>query len=169
MKVFISHDMNDRAAYDNVADALSEAGIEFWSPHASEFSPKLDDRIRSAIAGCDICVFVATTRSSASYWCMAETGAFWGKGMPVLIFAADSEFSTDLLPPHLEGYYIERRLKMLVEALAKSNANLRITKSTDGNLRKGTIRSVLDVLRAKLEKARADLVRVDVSLGSVRK
>jgi hypothetical protein len=63
----------------------------------------LADQLRKAIRNCRVCVFLATKEAIASGWCLAETGAFWGAGKPVVIFNEDADFDERSLPPQFRG------------------------------------------------------------------
>jgi hypothetical protein len=89
MTVYISHSFDDKPFFDNVADTLDDAGIQYWNPDSILPGAPLADRLREAIERSKLCVFVATANSVASPWCAAELGAFWGANKPVLVFVAD--------------------------------------------------------------------------------
>jgi hypothetical protein len=160
MKVFISHDMKHRAAFDNVADALKSSGIEHWDPGDSSSSLRLDDRIRAAISDCQVCILVATSSSAKSYWCTAETAAFWGVGSPVLVYGADQAFDRTLLPPHLAGHYVEYRLSKLVESVGMQTSHPREAHSKEPP----SIAEIIAVLADKLVLASAGLERARKAL-----
>lgn len=80
MPVFISHAFDDKAQFDNIADAFDNVGIPYWKPSDMMPGATLSEQLREAIRGSELCVFVATTHSVESAWCGAELGAFWGAG-----------------------------------------------------------------------------------------
>ena len=117
MTVFISHSFDDKPYFDNVADSLEAAGIEFWSPETILPGAPLADRLHEAITRSKLCIFIATKNSVASAWCAAELGAFWGVQKRVLVFVADSSLQDSQLPVQLQGHFLERRMKKLVTAV----------------------------------------------------
>ncbi|MEM0895552.1 MAG: toll/interleukin-1 receptor domain-containing protein [Verrucomicrobiota bacterium] len=103
MPVFISHSHKDEAVYTPVCLALDGAGIPRWDVSEMSLGESLSDQLRSAIAECDQCVFIATRRSIESQWCLAELGAFWGADKTVIIYLADPDLEETVLPPQFRG------------------------------------------------------------------
>jgi len=101
--ILISHAHEDRAAYTLLCQALDRADVARWDQEQMLVGRGLAEQLRQAIAACDACVFIATRRSLASQWCMAELGAFWGAGKDVLIFQADVDLDVRDMPPQFEG------------------------------------------------------------------
>lgn len=102
MKVFLSHSQQDKAVYTNFCLTLHSSGVERWDPERMVVGQSLATQLREAIQICDACVFLATKRSVASKWCMAELGAFWGAGKQVLIFLADPDLRKTELPAQFQ-------------------------------------------------------------------
>src|SRR5215207_5685878 len=75
MSIFVSHSEQDDALYTNFCLTLDQAKIRRWDPKRMAIGESLADQLRKAIRACDACVFLATKRSIASQWCMAELGA----------------------------------------------------------------------------------------------
>ncbi len=82
----------------------------------------LASQLNDAIAQCEICVFLATKSAVESKWCLAELGAFWGTGKPVVIFVIDPDLTDESLPPQFKGNLTAWTL----EALFNSIENLRL-------------------------------------------
>jgi hypothetical protein len=116
MAVFISHSFSDKDQFDNIADALKEAGIPYWDPGAMKPGATLSEQLHEAIKRSELCIFVATHSSVESAWCGAELGAFWGAGRRVIIYIADSSLKNDQLPRQFQGHFLERRISKIVEA-----------------------------------------------------
>lgn len=91
----------------------------------------LADGLRLAIEKCDVCIFIATTRSVKSQWCLAELGAFWGAGKKVIIYLADTKVDKSKLPPQFQGNLRTEDAKQLIEALKKVDVN-QVRKTKDG-------------------------------------
>jgi len=117
MKVFLSHALDDKSHFDNIADALERENIAFWDPSSLKAGALLADQLRSAITECDACIFIATEKSVGSAWCGAELGAFWGANKPVLLFLADPTLDANVLPRQFQGHFVEKRISKVVEAV----------------------------------------------------
>lgn len=117
MTVYISFDFEDQAQFDNITDALQQAGISYWDPASVRPGALLADQLRDAICASNACIFIATSRSVASTWCNAELGAFWGADKPVIIYIADSSFRESMLPKQFQGHFLERRIAKVVETV----------------------------------------------------
>ncbi|MCS7483030.1 TIR domain-containing protein [Umezawaea endophytica] len=110
LKVFISHSFDNELEFENVVDWLEHLGVPYWRPTEMKSGGSLREQLRSAVQLCSVCVFVATRKSVESSWCGAELGAFWGAGIPIIVYVADPQMSDDLLPQILQGDLWERRL-----------------------------------------------------------
>lgn len=117
MSVFVSHSKQDEAVYSNFCLALDGSAVERWDPDTMAVGQSLSDQLREAIRVCDACVFLATKRSVASKWCMAELGAFWGSGKQVIIFLADPEVEDAQLPAHFQGNLWTRDARRVLETI----------------------------------------------------
>jgi hypothetical protein len=135
--IFISHDFDDLVSFQNVADALETAGIAYFPPETMHTGVSLSLELRRVIQSSEACVFVATRNSVRSQWCLAELGAFWGSGKPVLIFYADDQLHDQDLPPYLHGILYERRIKKIVDsvknALLESKPSIPIHEQISGH------------------------------------
>jgi hypothetical protein len=103
MAVFLSHSFENKPEFDNIVDALVQAGVPYWNPAEVKAGSSLRDQLRQAVQRCSVCIFIATHRSLQSSWCGAELGAFWGAGKPVIVYLADSSLSDEELPPIVQG------------------------------------------------------------------
>jgi CheY-like chemotaxis protein len=132
MTVFISHSFDDQSEFENVTDWLDRIGAPFWKPAEIKSGASLRGQLRQAIGSCSVCIFVATHKSVASSWCGAELGAFWGAGIPVIVYLADSSLPDEALPPILQGDVWDRRLSRIASRAAE------LVKERDGGI-KGVI------------------------------
>ena len=114
MKVFVSHDFENKPEFENIVDSLGQAGVPYWDPLDVKAGSSLRDQLREAVGQCSVCIFVATHRSLESSWCGAELGAFWGVGKPVIVYLADSSLTEEELPPIVRGDVWERRISRVV-------------------------------------------------------
>jgi len=117
MSIFVSHSKQDEAVYTNFCLVLDGSAVERWDPDTMAVGPSLADQLREAIRVCDACVFLATKRSVASRWCMAELGAFWGAGKQVIIFLADPEVEDAQLPAQFQGNLWTRDARRVLETV----------------------------------------------------
>ncbi len=101
--VFISHSHEDEAAYSVLCLALDSSGVSRWDVSQLSLGQSLAEGLRSAIEQCSMCIFLATSRSIESKWCLAELGAFWGSGKRVVIYVADPTVDESKLPPQFLG------------------------------------------------------------------
>lgn len=122
MTVFISHSFDNRPEFDNVTEALERASVTYWAPTEIKSAASLRDQLRSAIGKCSVCVYIATRRSVESSWCGAELGAFWGAGIPIIVYLAEASLSEDLLPPIVQGDVWERRLSRVADRAKELDA-----------------------------------------------
>ncbi|HBY58626.1 MAG TPA: hypothetical protein DEH78_02310 [Solibacterales bacterium] len=126
MTAFISHSFDNRAEFDNVADAFDQGGVPYWNPAEIKSGSSLRDQLRRAVERCSVCIFLATHKALRSSWCGAELGAFWGAGKPIVVYIADSSLEDDDLPPIVQGDVWERRMSRLVartrELIAEAGA-----------------------------------------------
>ena len=114
LAVFISHSFENKPEFDNIGDALAQAGVPYWNPDKVKSGSSLRDQLRQAVENCCVCIFIATHRALESSWCGAELGAFWGAGKPVIVYLADSSLKEDDLPPIVQGDVWERRISRVV-------------------------------------------------------
>jgi hypothetical protein len=117
MSVFISHSFQDKAEFDNVAEALEERGIVVWKPEEMMAGGLLSEKLRQSVVNAELCVFVATRHSVESNWCGAELGAFWGAQKPVIIYMAESSLGGEALPGQFKGHLFERRIRRVVDTV----------------------------------------------------
>jgi len=117
MSTFISHSLQDVAAYSSLRLALEGKGIRCWDPRSLTPGSSLRNQLRDAIESCDVCVFVATRNSLASQWCGAELGAFWGASKRVVVFLAESQLSESEIPPQFKGDLWTRDVVEVVQAV----------------------------------------------------
>src|SRR5262245_41128911 len=117
MSVFISHSFENKAEFDNVADALEQRGIAYWKPGSLEAGSPLSDQLRQSILEAELCVFVATRHSINSNWCGAELGAFWGAGKPVVIYVAEASLAETEMPKQFAGHLVESRIARVVDSV----------------------------------------------------
>ncbi len=117
MSIFVSHSQEDEAVYSNFCLALDGAGVVRWDQKKMAVGQSLGDQLREAIRICDACVFLATKRSVASKWCMAELGAFWGAGKRVIIFLADPEVVESQLPVQFQGNLWTQDARRVLETI----------------------------------------------------
>lgn len=117
MKTFVSYDQNDSVEYDNLADALRLASVDY-DPVRLTAGTYLPDELRTAVNSCEICIFLCTSRSIKSTWCMAELGAFWGAGKSVIVFIAERNVDTKKLPPQFVGDIWTQSVKEMIAAVS---------------------------------------------------
>jgi hypothetical protein len=117
MSIFVSHSQQDEAAYTNFCLTLDRSRIKRWDQKTMAVGHSLAAQLGHAIRICDACVFLATKRSMASQWCMAELGAFWGAGKQVIIFLADSDITEAELPPQFRGNLWTRDARKVLETI----------------------------------------------------
>jgi CheY-like chemotaxis protein len=108
--VFISHSFDSQPEFENVIEWLDQVAVPYWKPTDIKSADSLREQLRNAIGRCSVCIFIATHKSVRSSWCGAELGAFWGAGIPVIVYLADSSLSKDMLPPIVQGDVWERKL-----------------------------------------------------------
>jgi hypothetical protein len=125
MPAFISHKSEDIAIYSAVCLALDGAGVQRWDVNNMSRGESLADQLRDAIRKCEVCIFIATSRSILSSWCLAELGAFWGAGKRVLLFISDPDLTDSVLPPQFKGDLKVNTAHELIDAakIAISNSN----------------------------------------------
>ena len=103
MLVFVSYSFEDENKFQNVAYALKIEGIEYWKSQEITAGHSLRDRLRAAIPSVPVCVLIATQRSLTSEWCLAEIGAFWGAGKPVIVYLAGDGLEETDVPKQFQG------------------------------------------------------------------
>ena len=123
MTVFISYSDKDVAVYTALCIALDSSNIRRWD--AGEMSPgySLSEQLRYAINDCGQCVFIATSRSIESQWCLAELGAFWAAGKTVILFLADPDLEASVLPPQFRGNLHANDANRLIEVIRNAEAH----------------------------------------------
>ena len=119
--VFISHSHEDEAAYSALCLAFDSSGVSRWDVSKLSLGKPLADGLRSAIEQCDVCVFLATSRSLESRWCLAELGAFWGAGKKVVIYLADPTVDESKLPPQFRGNLWTANATRLIAAVTETD------------------------------------------------
>lgn len=119
MVVFVSHSFENRPEFENVTDWLERVNVPFWPPSDVKSGDSLREQLRDAINACSVCIFVATHNSVQSSWCGAELGAFWGAGLPIIVYLADSSLPDAALPPIVQGDVWERKLSRVAERAAE--------------------------------------------------
>jgi TIR domain len=124
MSIFVSHNQQDKAVYTNFCLTLDGLGVQRWDQETMAVGRSLADQLGNAIRICDACVFLATKRSMASQWCMAELGAFWGAGKQVIIFLADPDITEEQLPPQFRGNLWTGDARKVVETIKTLSATV---------------------------------------------
>jgi hypothetical protein len=119
MRVFISHASEDKAKCDKVRQALEDAQLSPWTAQEILAGERLRESLRTAIERSDVCVFIATANSVGSGWCLAETGAFWGAGKPVVVYVADDALPNGQVPALFEDYKWAASVREIVESVAR--------------------------------------------------
>lgn len=116
MKTFISYSFDDAAKFDDLCYTLDNHNILYWKTDEIAAGHVLGDKLREAVAKCAVCVFLATKNSIESKWCLAEVGAFWGAGKPVIVYLQDKLEESDL-PKQLQRDKWTARVSDVVKAL----------------------------------------------------
>jgi predicted transcriptional regulator YheO len=134
MAIFVSHASQDFAAYSSLCAALDGAGVSRWDPETMTPGLPLADQLRAAIDACGGCIFIATSNSVASSWCMAEMGAFWGSGKPVIIFSVEDVQASTVLPQfaHLLRTNDARRVVTAAKAACEKPTTTRTVAKIEG-------------------------------------
>jgi hypothetical protein len=120
-KIFVSHSAEDKAAYENLTLRLRRDGIDSWDVTALRAGTPLSDQLRVAIRECRACVFLATKQSVQSRWCMAELGAFWGRGKLVVVYLADIDLSPSELPPQFQADVWTESLDVVAKSIKEAS------------------------------------------------
>jgi hypothetical protein len=120
MKVFISYCQEDKGLYSILRRTLSDNGITLWDESSLRPGQLLADQLRTAIGQCDICIFLATSCSLRSQWCLTELGAFWGASKTVMIYSADATIDKSQLPPQFEGNKLTSDVEQLINAIRQA-------------------------------------------------
>ncbi|NKE55602.1 TIR domain-containing protein [Lentzea sp. PSKA42] len=111
LTVFISHSFDNQPEFENVTDWLDRLDVQYWRPSEIKTGESLREQLRTAVQTCSVCIFVATQKSVTSSWCGAELGAFWGAGIPIIVYLAEASLPDEALPPILQGDVWERNLR----------------------------------------------------------
>lgn len=131
MTAFISHSFSNKAEFRNVADFLTQVNVPYWEPTSIRSGEGLRNQLRSTIRECSVCVFIATHDSVNSAWCGAELGAFWGAGIKIVTYVADSSLQPDDLPPVVQGDVWERELRRVAETARRIHDSAKPRVGTD--------------------------------------
>ena len=117
MNTFISYSFKDEAKFDDLCFTLETHNIAFWNTDEIAAGQVLGDKLREAVSKCAVCVFLATKNSLNSGWCLAEVGAFWGAGKPVVVYLQDSELGEADLPKQLQRDKWTAKVSDVIKAL----------------------------------------------------
>lgn len=128
MTVFVSHSHADEGVYSTFTLLLDGREVERWDYEDMAIGRPVADQLREAIRYCDACVFLATKSSLASPWCMAELGAFWGAGKPVMVFLAEQDVAEADIPVQFQGTLWTRDANRIIAAIGVG------AKSTTGDV-----------------------------------
>jgi TIR domain len=115
MPVFVSHATKDEGVYNALCVALDGQRMPRWDVKSMVPDGSLAEQLRSAINECDVCILIATRRSLDSKWCLAEVGAFWGAGKPVILYVADPDLTETDYPPQFQGNLRTSDLERVIE------------------------------------------------------
>jgi hypothetical protein len=102
-KVFISFSTQNDTLCRDIRVLFEASGVSTWNHTTLVAGYPLANQLRKAIDESEVCVFLATKEAMASGWCLAEVGAFWGAGKPVIVFTEDADFDEMALPPQFRG------------------------------------------------------------------
>jgi hypothetical protein len=105
--------------------------VSRWDVAKLSLGKSLAEGLRAAIEECDVCIFLATTHSLESRWCLAELGAFWGAGKKVVVYLADPEVDESEIPPQFRGNLWTADAMRLVKAIKETDTG-RVRKTTNG-------------------------------------
>jgi len=117
MPVFVSHNHEDIALYGALCLALDGQGIPRWDVSEMLLAKPLSEQLQTAIQECEACIFVVTRRSLESRWCLAELGAFWGAGKPVVLYVADPDVTELDHPRQFQGNLWTSDTNRVIEAI----------------------------------------------------
>ena len=117
MQAFISYAFKDEDKFENLAFVLDGHQIPRWKTDEIVAGEPLRERLRLAVTKCPVCIFLATRNSLESSWCLAEVGAFWGAGKPVIVYVDDTDLEEEQLPKQLQGDKWTRQVKEVVAAV----------------------------------------------------
>jgi hypothetical protein len=117
MNTFISYSFKDEAKFADLCFTLKTHNIVYWNTDEIAAGQPLGDKLREAVTKCAVCVFIATKNSLDSGWCLAEVGAFWGAGKPVIVYLQDSDLGEADLPKQLQRDKWTARVSDVVMAL----------------------------------------------------
>ena len=146
MLVFVSYSFEDENKFQNVAYALKIEGIEYWKSQEITAGHSLRDRLRAAIQSVPVCVLIATQRSLTSEWCLAEIGAFWGAGKPVIVYLAGDGLEETDVPKQFQGDKFATNIPEVVEAVRDHLHNAKGTSTAEA-----VFRLAIEAFLAKLE------------------
>jgi hypothetical protein len=117
MKAFISYSFQDAAKFDDLTYSLDLEKVPYWNTDEIAAGQSLRDKLRDAVRKCAVCVFLATENSIKSSWCLAEVGAFWGAGKPVILYLEDEALRETDLPKQFQGDKWTPHMRDVVKAL----------------------------------------------------
>ncbi len=117
MKAFISYSFLDQSKFDDLVKTLGVEDVAYWNSEEIAAGQPLRDKLREAVTKCAACVFLATENSINSGWCLAEAGAFWGAGKPVIVYVQDDAIGEEDLPKQLQGDKWTPHVREVVKAL----------------------------------------------------
>jgi hypothetical protein len=132
VEVFISHSFEDGDRFDDLCHALEKEKIEYWRPKKMRGGESLRDQLRNAIGRCELCIFLATSKSVQSSWCSAELGAFWGAQKKVVIYVADNSLSDDDIPKQFKGDIWHRKIRDVVQEAKQTLADAKEKRQIQG-------------------------------------
>ena len=149
MRVFISHDFDDRDKFDELSEAFRQKAIDVFNPREMRGNLRLADQLRESINSCAACVFVATHRSVNSAWCAAELGAFWGAGKDVILYVADASLKDGDLPKQFAGLLLVHNIFKVADDLSALQATdkPRSPGSLIGTLTIGEFKTLIEQFR----------------------
>lgn len=130
-KLFISCAFTDADAHyrKEVCDALETAEIEYNSPRTpTGRNQHLPGHILQGCRECHVCVFIATTNSVISPWCLHEIGAFCVQDKPILIYNPNNQVKSNQMPPFLEQVVWHTDVHRLITAIKNQ---LRVVNASD--------------------------------------
>jgi len=161
MVAFVSHSFDNKPEFDNVTDALTAAGVQYWN---AEIKPgtSLRQELRRAVERCSVCVFVATRSSVTSSWCGAELGAFWGASKPIVVWLAEASLAESDLPQIVQGDVWERRTKHVADRVKELIAQTTVANGGGGEVAAAAVPRVGSMSVEQLEQ----LIASAVALGS---
>src|SRR5271157_623575 len=113
--VFVSYSSESKDIASLLKDRLRRRGIKtIWTDWEQILAGQpIAGRIQDGVTSSVCCIFLLNTYSVTSTWCMAEVGAFWGAGKPVVICPIEPRCDP---PPFLGGLRRANTAEEVVEA-----------------------------------------------------